>query len=41
MVSKAEGTACKHQLAVRLADALGRVREQTVSDVALSHLLAD
>lgn len=41
VVSKAEAAACKHQLAVRLADALGKTRVQTVSDVALGHLLTE
>ncbi|KAL4438696.1 hypothetical protein ABPG77_006300 [Micractinium sp. CCAP 211/92] len=41
VVSKTEAVACKHQLAARLADALGRTRVQTVSDVALAHLLQE
>ncbi|KAI3431607.1 hypothetical protein D9Q98_004657 [Chlorella vulgaris] len=41
VVSKAEAAACKHQLAARLADALNKTRVQTVSDIALGHLLAE
>lgn len=41
VVSKTEAVACKHQLAARLADALGKTRVQTVSDAALAHLLQD
>lgn len=41
VVSKAEAVACKHQLAARLADALGRARQQTVSDLALAQLLQE
>lgn len=41
MVSKTEAVACKHQLAARLADALGKTRVQTVSDVTLAHLLQE
>jgi hypothetical protein len=38
-VSKAEAVACKHQLAVRLAEALKKARESTVSDYTLGALL--
>ena len=41
MVSKGEAVACKHQLAARLAAALGKAREQTVSDLHLAHLLQE
>lgn len=41
VVSKSEAVACKHQLAARLAKALGKAREQTVSDLALAHLLQE
>lgn len=41
VISKAEAAACKHQLAVRLADALGKARVQTVGDIALGALLAE
>lgn len=39
VVSKGEAVACKHQLAARLAEALGKARVSTVSDLALAHLL--
>lgn len=41
VVSKDEAVACKHQLAARLAAALGKAREQTVSDLHLAHLLQE
>lgn len=41
VVSKTEAVACKHQLAVRLADALKKTRVQTVSDTQLAHLLQE
>lgn len=31
---------CKHQLAARIADALGKTRESTVSDLAIVERLA-
>ena len=39
VVSKAEALACKHQLAVRLAEALGKARTSTLGDLALADLL--
>lgn len=41
VVSKGEAVACKHQLAARLAAALGKAREATVPDLTLAHLLQE
>ena len=41
VVSKEDAVTCKHQLAARLADALGKARVQTVSDAALALLLQE
>ena len=39
VISKAEASCCKHQLAARLAQALGRVRVTPVTDLVLAELL--
>lgn len=41
IVSKSEGTYCKHQIAVFLSDALDRTRVKTVKDVYVAEILQD
>ncbi len=39
VASKGEAAACKHQLAARLAEALGRARETEVPDLVVAEIL--
>jgi predicted nucleic acid-binding Zn finger protein len=41
VLNKQEASCCKHQLATRIAQALGKVRENTVNDLVIAELLQE